>query len=66
MPAPSSNANARSLSKIKAKHEALHKKQEEEDRALEAKIVAKQKQIKEESSRREEGGQGEKEEGRIW
>ena len=47
MPAPSSN-NSQSLTKIEAKCKALHGKWEEEDWALEAKIVAKQKQIEEE------------------
>ena len=47
MPAPSSN-NSQSLTKIEAKCKALHGKREEEDWALEAKIVAKQKQIEEE------------------
>ena len=48
MRAPSSNTNSQNLSEIKAKREALCKKREEEDCTLEAKIVAKQKQIEEE------------------
>lgn len=47
MPAPTSN-NSCSLSKIEARCKALRKKQGEEDQALEAKIVAKQKHIEEE------------------
>ena len=47
MPAPSSNMNSQSLTKIEAKCEALHKKQEEEDRALKAETM-EQKHIKEE------------------
>ena len=47
MPAPSSKTNSCKISKIAAKCEALHKKREEEDQALEAKIAAKQKCIEE-------------------
>ena len=44
---PASN-NSCSLTKIKARHEALQNKWEEEDWVLEAKIATEQKQIEEE------------------
>ena len=60
MPAPSSNVNFQSLTKIKVKCEALHKKWEEEDWALEAKITAEQKQTKEERAAEEKRAAKEK------
>ena len=47
MPAPSSNNNSQSLTKIEAKCKALQKKHEE-DQALKAKIMAKQQHVEEE------------------
>ena len=60
MPTLSSNTNSRSLTEIEAKCEALHKKWEEEDWALEAKITAKQKQTKEERAAEEKRAAKEK------